>query len=838
MNNCAIRLPRDNDKWLSFKNHSMKERVPFIIYADLECTLKKTEADPETSGIYQHHEVYSVGYYVRCSYDDSLSAYRCRRDKDCITWFTEELRRLAHNVKSILSTNIPMVDLTRDEWEKFNSATHCHVCEKPFAPDDTRVRDHCHLTGRYRGPAHSDCNLNYKNSYHIPIVFHNLSGYDSHFIINEIATAFEGRVDLLPITKEKYISFTKNVKSTEDKDMKTCIKLRFIDSYKFLSTSLEKLASFLNKNKLKIIRSKFSALSDQDFELLTRKGVFPYEYIDCVEKLEDSCLPPRDSFYSSLTGDTVSESDYAHAVNVWQRFSIQTLGEYSDLYLKIDVLLLADIFENFRDSCVASYGLDPAHYYTLPGFTWDAMLKHTRINFELLTNIDMVMFIERGIRGGLSQCSGRYAQANNKYMQSHDPSKPSSYLMYFDVNNLYGWAMCQPLPYADFRWVNNISNFDVNAIASDSPTGYILEVDLEYPQCLHDTHADLPFCPTSDKPPGKRVNKLLATLYNKERYVIHYRNLQQCTRHGLRVTKIHRVLQFTQSTWLRDYIELNTKFRTQAKNDFEKNLYKLMNNAVFGKTMENVRNHVDVRLLTNWDGRYGAEVMIAKPNFHSRSVFSENLVAIEMRKLEIKFNKPIYVGMCILDISKTCLYKFHHEYMLPLYRDKCKVMYTDTDSLIYHVECDDVYETMKRDIDKFDTSDYAIDNAYDIPLENKKVPGLMKDENNGAIMTEFVGLRAKMYALKVDGKKDTKKAKGVKSNVVARTITFDDYTRCLKDEIEMTRQQFCIRSKLHEVHTIRETKIALSPYDDKRYVIPDSIDTLPWGHYQIPPPKT
>ena len=737
--------------------------------------------------MYQHHRVFSIGYYLRCSYDDSLSAYRFRRNTDCIAWFTEELRRLAHDVKTILSVNVPMADFTQDDWEKFNSAAHCHVCEKPFAPDDTRVRDHCHLSGRYRGPAHSNCNLNYKDSHCILIVFHNLSGYDAHFIIKEIATAYEGQVEVLPITKEKYISFTKNIKSTEDKDHKNCIKLRFIDSFKFLNTSLSKLASFLNMDKLQILQREFCELSTENFNLLTRKGIFPYEYIDCAEKLEELCLPPRESFYSSLTDDTVSESDYAHAANVWQRFSIRTLGEYSDLYLKSDVLLLADIFENFRDSCVASYGLDPAYYYTLPGFTWDAMLKHTRINFELLTDIDMVMFIERGIRGGLSQCSNRYARANNKYIHSYDPSKPSSYLMYFDVNNLYGWAMCQPLPYADFRWVD-VTNFNVMDVALDSPIGYILEVDLEYPQHLHDAHTDLPFCPTRDKPPGKRQNKLLATLYDKKRYIIHYRNLQQCTRHGLRITKIHSILQFAQSPWLRDYIQLNTTFRTQAKNDFEKNLYKLMNNAVFGKTMENVRNHVDVRLMTKWEGRNGAEVMIARSNFHSRSVFSENLVAIEMRKLEVKFNKPIYVGMCILDISKTCLYEFHHEYMLPLYRDKCKVMYTDTDSLIYHIECDDVYDTMKRDINRFDTSDYAIDNVYGIPHANKKVPGVMKDKNSGAIMTEVVGLRAKMYALRVDGKKDTKKIKDVKNNVVTKSITFDDYTQCLREEIEMTRQ--------------------------------------------------
>ncbi|KAL6418909.1 hypothetical protein ACFW04_014171 [Cataglyphis niger] len=209
------------------------------------------------------------------------------------------------------------------------------------------------------------------------------------------------------------------------------------------------------------------------------------------------CLSSRDLFHSSLTDDTGSESDYAHAETVWKRFSIRTLGEYSDLYLKTDVLLLADIFENFRESRIKSYSFDLAYYFTLPGYTWDAMLKHTNITFELLTDIDMVMFNERGIRGGLSQCSGRYAH-----------------------------AMCQPLLYVDFRWVDDISDFNITAIASDLPTGnYILEVDLEYPQHLHDAHTDLPFCPIRDKPPSKWEDKLLATLYDKKRYVIQCRNL-------------------------------------------------------------------------------------------------------------------------------------------------------------------------------------------------------------------------------------------------------------------------------------------------------------------------
>ncbi|XP_070159453.1 uncharacterized protein [Polyergus mexicanus] len=487
-----------------------------------------------------------------------------------------------------------MTNLTSDEWERFVNATRCSICEKPFELGDARVRDHCHLTGRYRGPAHSNCNLNYKDTYVIPVFFHNLSGYDAHFIIKDVANAFPGSVEILPITKETYISFTKNVEDAWDEGwFGKRLKLRFVDSFKFLSASLEKLASYLDKSELRIARSEFSDLSDADFELLARKGVFPYEYVD----------------------------------------------------------------------------------------------------------------------------------------DSYDSSEPSSYLMYFDINNLYGWAMCQSLPYENFRWVDNVMSVDLMSVTSDSPIGYILEVDLAYPSDLHDSHADLPFCPTRDKPPGKRDEKLLATL---------------------------------------------------------------------------------------------------------RSVFAEDLVAVELRKLEIKFNKPIYVGMCILDISKIRLYEFHYEYMLPLYRDKCKIMYTDTDSLIYRVECEDIYENMKRDIDKFDTSDYAMDNAYGMPLVNKKIPGAMKDENAGAIMTEFIGLRAKMYALRVAGKSDTKRIKGVKSGVVARTITFDDYARCLRQGIEMKREQFCIRSELHEMYTVSELKIALSPHDDKRYTISGTTDTLPWGHYKIP----
>ncbi|XP_025268962.1 uncharacterized protein LOC112639391, partial [Camponotus floridanus] len=439
LNDCAIVLP---------------ERIPFAVYADLECALERKEGDEgertKNTRIVQHHRVHSVAYYTRCSFDDAASAYGSYRGEDCIAWFVCELSDLALRAKVALDAVVPMADLTPDEREIFAGASRCYACERPFEADD--ARDHCHLTGRFRGPAHSACNLNYKDSYVIPVFFHNLSDYDAHFIIKDVANAYPGSVELLPVTKESYIAFSKT----------------------FLGAGLDKLASYFDESKLTIARGEFRDLSDDGFWLLTRKSVFPYEYVDSVERLRETRLPPRKS-YSSLTGDTVSESDYAHATLVWKRFSVKTLGEYSDLYLKTDVLLLADVFENFRAACLESYGLDPAYYFTLPGYTWDTMLKYTGVRFELLTDIEMMMFMERRIRGGLSQCSNRYARANNKYMSAYDPSRPLIYLMYLDINNLYGWAMCQPLPYERFEWVDDLESFDVMSVTEDSTVGYILE---------------------------------------------------------------------------------------------------------------------------------------------------------------------------------------------------------------------------------------------------------------------------------------------------------------------------------------------------------------------------
>jgi hypothetical protein len=668
-------------------------------------------------------------------------------------------------------------------------------------------------------------------------------GYDSHFIIKQIMTSFAGEINVIPSTDQNYIAFTKTVADScryggdFENRKRNVIRFKFIDSMRFMASSLDKLASYLPSDCKKILHREFINTEHHDkIHLLERKGVFPYDYIDGWEKLEQAGLPEKIQFYSQLTESSISDEEYKFAQDVWKAFNIQTLGEYADLYLKTDILLLADVFENFRNSCLSMYGLDPAHYYTLPGFSFDAMLKYTGVEIELLTDLDMLMFVESGIRGGISQCSKRYAKANNKYMGvKYEKDKPNTYLLYLDENSLYAWAMKNPLPLKNYQWCYNMSVGTILELVKDPTVGCIIEVDLIYDRDLHDKHKDYPLCAERKCPPNAKCKKLLLTLHDKEKYVIHHRMFEFVLRHGLKVKAIHRVLRFTQSPWLEPFIDLNTVHRTEAKNDFEKNLYKLCSNAIFGKTMEDKRNRCDFKLKSKWEGRHGIKNLIARPNFKKTTIFSEDLVAVETSKMEILMDKPIIIGMAVLEISKLLMYQFHYDYMKPRFDDKCQIMYTDTDSFIYEFfNIDDIYDEIREKADMhYDTSDYPQPNIYNIPAVNKKRPGFMKDENNGRVMTEFVGLRSKMYSVRVNGVDAMKKAKGVKKYILKKDISFDDYKRCIDEHTTVSRSQNSIRSIRHEVLSIRQNKIALSPFDDKRKICDNNIDTLPWGHYSM-----
>lgn len=852
-----VTLPKEGENILKFKAIQHQLKAPFTIYCDFESVLEKIDdVDPtQTTRSYQKHRVSSYSYVVVSSNENLTTKpvlYRGKSHDGVIEHFYNNLLREKDKINNILRNPVPMI-FTDENKNEFDNAINCHICMEPLNED--RVKNHDHINGLYLGASHNKCNLEFRykrniftNEFIIPVIFHNLRSYDSHLFLKDIGR-LKPNITVIANNMERYVSFSID-------------QFRFIDSLQFLNESLEKLVNNLHDDgpdKFKLLAKFFPA---DKLPHLLRKGVFCYNYIDSFERFNDLELPSRDKFFNDLIDEECSVEDYNHACCVFKEFNHTNLGDYHDLYLMSDVILLADVFENFRDRSLKNYGLDPVHYFGIPGFAWDAMLKMTGVELELITDYDLYLMFENAIRGGVSVISHRHAVANNQYLNDYDPEDVKRYLMYLDKNSLYATTMTEPLPIGDFLLLSEeeIETLfhDIMNIPDDAHTGYVLEVDLDYPAEIHDYHNDLPMAPeninitpemlspycrelfdkihcekehrgkTKPSPEYKGSRKLAPNLYNKKHYTCHYRNLKQYLAAGLKLTKIHRVVSFTQKPWMKKFIEFNTEKRKLSTNNFDKGFYKLVSNAVFGKAMENVRKYKNVQLLTDAEKM---KKVASKPQFIQSKIFTEDLVAVNLRHLNVKLFKPIYIGMSILDLSKTFVFDFHYSYIKPKYGNRAKLLFTDTDSLTYVIETDDIYQDMYQDKHQFDFSGYPHDHpCYN--TENKKVLGKMKDELNGIPLKSFCGLRAKMYSL-TDGHVEKKTAKGINRCVTEKILTHAHFEKCLFEGIAITNDVRRIHSVNHTVYTSVITKSSLSAFDDKRYILPDKVSTLAYGHHSI-----
>ena len=406
--------------------------------------------------------------------------------KNCINEIIECIFEQQNYCNQIVNNHFnKKLKMTTECENNYQNSNDCSICNQKIKYKD-KVRDHCHITGKYRGAAHSKCNLKLKIPRKLSIIFHNLEGYDGQIIFKELNNFNNIDIQVIPKSSKKYMSIIINK------------NIVFLDSVQFCKASLDTLAGKLEDKDFKHLMSE---LQSDKLKLLRNKNSFSYEWVDSYEKFNYHELPPKEVFYSSIDDGKrgkdnghVSDEQYSYIKNVWNTFNFRTFRDFHNHYLKKDVFLLADVFEKFISTCLKNYNLDPCHYFSSPGLSWDAMLKMTKVELEKISETDIHLFIEKGMRGGIWSASKRYSKANNEFCPDYHETKQKVYIKYLNMNNLYGKSMSEYLPYKGFKWVgvNNETTNKVLNTSDDSLYGYLLEVDLECPEELHDKNNNLP----------------------------------------------------------------------------------------------------------------------------------------------------------------------------------------------------------------------------------------------------------------------------------------------------------------------------------------------------------
>ena len=600
--------------------------------------------------------------------------------------------------------------------------------------------------------------------------------------------------------------------------------LRFIDTFNILSCSIEKLGEILNSSKAFDLTFKYYANYSH---LLNRKLRFPYQWLDSFDKLYEEHLPSIEHFKSDLKVSQITQEEYNDTITTFEQLQCKNVLEYLEIYNKMDVLILADAINFFRKKVFSEFKIDPAHFISTPSCAWACLLRMLHLRHDephLINDIDMFQFIELGIRGGMCGTG----TITKKEIQ--DPSKEA--ILYLDANNLYGTAMMSELPWRDFRWIKGLElrcietifrNFSKFKTFSKGELSLlhntILEVDLEYPLSLHKHHHDYPLAP-SHYDVGDYI-KLCQTLEDKKNYVIFGPLLILYVELGMKVTKIHRGIKFTSKAILKDYITKCIELRKSSKTEMEKTVWKLMVNAVFGKTIENDRRKVNVKLLSD-----EKKIMkrIASPFFAKADVIiPDQLVAIRMRKKKILLSKPIFLGFAILEISKYIMFNFHYKIAKAAF-PSIQVMYTDTDSLIYYLNFpkETFIKELQEHIDLSAVPNLAKSLNLD-PNKNKMIPGKFKIETNEKnpddIIRVFIAKAPKMYEIIYDSNYTKLKTKGFKMGLV----TTEDFSKS-----SFSKEFYSIKSSSHDLTLEKLHRTFTQESNNKRIVISDEI-SIPYG---------
>lgn len=866
----TIKLPNKGDKY-KFSKYVSLIRPYYIAYFDTEAILIPNPSP----GILNNHKLCAYAYVI-CDQNGVIvrEGLKCADENNPIDNLSTQLTcDILTDYNELMDELVPKLCkkafLLPEEELRFQRQKKCELCELVFKSSQSKHRHHEHtifpiynsknelIKGNYVGALCATCNIQITLKREcMQVISHNGGAYDMKFV----AMGLSGELFLPPnvLSKTSDTMFSIEVKFNIDTSVtkKKNYGIKYIDSYNFLAGSLDTLSSDLQKtgNKLSILESglKKAGYSDLCINLSKRKGIYMYEYMSCEGKLDETCLPPYEEFFSELSGINVTREEYSRALDVWNAAKCVTLRDYMRLYLLVDTLLLAEVFEAFRKTMIENHSLDPAHFISGPGLSMESALYGSKLRFDLIQDLDLYNLIESNTRGGYAGVVIPYMKLNNPLCPGYNKEKISTSAVFLDFNSLYSEILSQNLPTGEIYKLttDEIIAFKLDTSCEDSHT-YMVNVNIHVPENKMEDTDDFPLILThkeinlndlsdytkhlleySGKTGTQFGKKLVGTHEPQENYLISLALLQVLMRYGLKVSRINDVYRFKQEKCFNEYITKNIKLRTETDSAFKKNLYKLLNNCIFGKLLFNPKNRCET-----------TKLIIKEATFRkwSRNPLLKHVYPIDKDKVlmvlsqpEIRLQYPLYAGFMVLELAKAKMFEFFYG-VIKKYYPKTRLAYSDTDSLLLvFYGIDDINKELATGVLKkyMDFSNFTPDHPY-YSTENKGKLGFLKSETKEVAITEFVCLQAKSYSLKLSDETRKTAAKGVKRNIQEK-LHHDIYLDIHNEEIPSHYEEICnIETTRCNIKTRKSKKNCLSKADNKRYYS-SSNESCGYGHWKIP----
>ena len=840
--NTTILYPSSENMVGFTKKHALFP-MSYVGFADLEALNKiNGEEDDETNILATQHAF--LGKYVIIDLkNEKIISHASFEGLDCID---KLLNRMSKDWNSIFASHPKYkIDISPSDKARFDKAAECDSCNKPFSKKNKKVMHHHHSkpTNNFAGVLCNSCNLAFKEkSSFLPVYFHNLS-YDLTLILKQASSSYN-----IDVKKKSGMRFYCG----------SYDKIKLIDSYNMIKGSLSNLARehIKNNGSLRYTKECISHLPKiaQDLLLNSGKQFLPYEYLSSLDKLNETSLPPKEAFYSHLSKSHISDDEYAHALQVWNACQCNTLLDYIQIYLDLDVALLADVFLQWRNTLMNLFELDCLYFLTLPSYAIEAFYYKTQTKLESVNNPDLYHLISSNIRGGFTSVGKRHVVADNKDVNPHfKPGDKSSYLLYVDFNSLYPTTMSQfKFPKGNFKLLSSSERRkfllqDLTKIDINGDVGYYLHIDTYpiSPEVIKETDA-FPLCLSQENIKLENVSEYSRSLLHKFKLKIPSKNkkliahhnglhdylislplLQFLLKKGVVIKNVRKIYQFEQGEYLKQFIDGNIAQRASATNPFIKNALKLINNAIYGRMLLNQLNYAtETKVCQSSPSLLKS---FSKPTFQKLNIVSSERTLVTYSKPNVLVDSPIYVGFSVLEYAKLLMYKFWYDVLLKEYGNRIEFVYSDTDSFIFKLETDDLSKEIKGPLAPYlDLSNFPPHHPlYDTSCKGQL--GKIKIETGAEFMKEFVALKPKMYSYSTTGAtRCFNTLKGV-PHCDRVDITLEQYRDCMYSgklySVTTNRLQFVNQ----EMSMIANNKLALSPYEDKRFYINENT-SVGYGH--------